>query len=176
MFVDLLGVARYTCRFRTALGPNSIKVHALGMPEIEWIVSEPQVFSLRLSGRVAGRSQLEIWTEMSGETADRLYGLSVASPNVTEGAEAFFEWREKIIEAFDGKLVVMSVGEEIRATLHAQSDILELDGQYFGRLFRRRRQMQWLLDRIHPGIPSPTALPHLLEKKETPPIANPHVA
>lgn len=129
MFVDLLGVARYTCRFRTALGPNSITARALGMPDIEWTVFEPQDFSLRLSGRAAGRSQLEIWTEMSDETTDRLYGLSVASPNVTEGAEAFFAWREKIFEAFDGKLVVTSVEEEIRATLNAQRDVLELDGQ-----------------------------------------------
>lgn len=47
---------------------------------------------------------------------------------------------------------------------------------YFGKLFRRKRQMQWLLDCIHTGIPSPTASPYLSEKQETPPIANPRVA
>ena len=127
--IDPPEITRYTCGFRTALEPSAIAMHALVLTDIEWTVVEPQAFSLRLSGRLANRSQLEIWTEMSDETADRLYGLSVATPNVTEGAEAFFAWREKIFEAFDGKLVVMSVEEEIRATLNAQRDVLELDGQ-----------------------------------------------
>ena len=90
MPIDPPEITRYTCGFRTALEPSAIAMHALVLTDIEWTVVEPQAFSLRLSGRLANRSQLEIWTEMSDETADRLYGLSVATPNVTEGAEVFF--------------------------------------------------------------------------------------
>ncbi|ADW71155.1 hypothetical protein [Granulicella tundricola] len=32
---------------------------------------------------------------------------------------------------------------------------------YFGKLFRRKRQMKWLLDRVHTSIPSPTVFPDL---------------
>lgn len=46
---------------------------------------------------------------------------------------------------------------------------------YFGKLFRRKRQMQWLLDRIHAGNPSPPSQPDLSAKQETPPSAIPPV-
>ncbi|ADW71156.1 leucine-rich repeat-containing protein (plasmid) [Granulicella tundricola MP5ACTX9] len=128
MFVDPLEAARYTCHFRTALAPGSLLTRARGLPDIGWTASDPQALSLPLSGQLASHSQLKIWIEKIGKAADHLYGVSVANPDPTEGAEAFFAWREKILEAFEARLVVTSVAEEIRATFHAQRDILVVDG------------------------------------------------
>lgn len=44
---------------------------------------------------------------------------------------------------------------------------------YFGKLFRRRWQMQWLLDRMHAGNPSQATSLDLSAKQETLPMATP---
>jgi hypothetical protein len=108
VLIDPPKMARYTCGFRTALEPSAIVTHARSLTDIEWAVVEPQAYSLRLLGRQANRLRLEIWSELRGRTEDGKYGLSIAASNTADDAAAFFTWRAKIFEAFDGKLTSSS--------------------------------------------------------------------
>jgi hypothetical protein len=129
LVVDMPEMTRYMCGFRTALEPGAIAARAREVPDVEWTVVEPGTLRLQLLGNQTDCLRLEIWDEPSRQPGERLYGLSVATPTREEGAKTFFEWRAKIFEAFDAKLVVTSVKQEIRATLDARRDTLELDGQ-----------------------------------------------
>jgi hypothetical protein len=124
----------YCNGFRTNLSFEQIAVRLTTWPDLEWSPwTQPDgPFSFHVNGYTAVPTPavIEICSDPGPNQSNR-FALKISHTvlDPVAAANGYFQMREKIHELLEATLIVKAVEEEIRATLDAERDILNLDSQ-----------------------------------------------